>query len=63
MPNMAFRTEALPPQLCKNHKRTEQLNLSENVAVFAKRWLQEQTLNKERLWEPLYLKDSPSGSL
>src|SRR5262249_25239838 len=38
--DMAFRTEALPTHLCNNHKRTEPLNRSENVAVYAKRSMQ-----------------------
>src|SRR5215510_3466029 len=37
--DMAFRTEALPTHLCKNHKRRVPL-LSENVALSAKRWMQ-----------------------
>jgi len=50
---MAFRTDALPTNLCNNHKRTEPLNRSENVGVLCKAMEANSRISNKERYESL----------
>jgi hypothetical protein len=60
---MAFRTEALPAQLCKNRKRTKRVESVRDCGSILQSADRKESVEQGVLCELLFLGDSPSGLL